>query len=153
MDAKELQEILNKHKKGERANLRCAYLSGADLSGAVLSGAVLSGAVLSGAVLYGAVLSGADLYGADLSGADLSGADLSGADLSRAIGLYSFGPIGKNGRMGYAVTSDSGVMFSLGCHWGNLKDTRAAIVAKYGKGSLYEKQVVLAAKILAQKGE
>ena len=55
MDAKELNEILDKHKKllkgedgGERADLRGAYLSGADLRGADLSRADLSGAYLSG---------------------------------------------------------------------------------------------------------
>jgi hypothetical protein len=43
-------------------------------------------------------------------------------------------------------------MFALGCHWGNLADTRKAIAKKYGKGSLYEKQVMLAAEVLeAQK--
>jgi hypothetical protein len=42
-------------------------------------------------------------------------------------------------------------MFALGCHWGNLTDIRKAIVAKYGKGSLYEKQVILAGKIVMEK--
>jgi hypothetical protein len=42
-------------------------------------------------------------------------------------------------------------MFALGCHWGNLTDTRKAIVAKYGKGSLYEKQVILTGKIVMGK--
>ena len=71
------------------ANLRDAYLSGADLSGAYLSGANLRdadlrGADLRGANLRGAYLSGADLRGADLSGANLSGANLSGANLRGA---------------------------------------------------------------------
>ena len=88
---------------------------------------------------------------ANLSGANLSDADLSGANLSDAIGVYAFGPIGKFDRIGYAVTSEDGPMFALGCHWGNLAETRKAIVAKYGKGSLYEKQVVLAGKIVMEK--
>jgi hypothetical protein len=56
--------------------------------------------------------------------------------------------MGQEGRIGYALWTADGVMFALGCHWGNLKETRAAIVAKYGKKSLYEAQVVLAEKVL-----
>jgi hypothetical protein len=67
-----------------RADLSRADLIRADLSHAYLSGADLSHAYLSGADLSGAYLSGADLSRADLSGADLSGAVLSGADLSGA---------------------------------------------------------------------
>ena len=97
----------------------------------------------------------ADLYGADLSranlsGANLSGANLYGANLSGAIGVYSFGPVGENKRIGYAVASADGPMFALGCHWGNLADTRKAIVEKYGKNSPYEKQVILAGKIVME---
>ena len=98
-------------------------------------------------------LSGANLNGANLNGADLSRADLFGANLSGANGVYSFGPIGISGRVGYAVWTKDGVMFALGCHWGNLKDTKIAIVNKYGKNSLYEKQVILAGKILTDRAE
>ena len=96
MTTKELQEILDKHKKwlndedgGERAYLRGADLRGADLNDAYLRGADLRGAYLRGADLRGAYLRGADLSGADLSGADLNDAylrcaDLSGADLNGA---------------------------------------------------------------------
>ena len=52
------------------ANLRGAYLSGADLGRANLRGAYLSGADLGGANLSGAYLSGANLSGADLRGAE-----------------------------------------------------------------------------------
>ena len=134
-----------------RANLGRAVLRGADLSGANLGRAVLGGADLSGADLSGANLGGANLSCADLSGAYLSGANLSCADLSGAAGVYQFGPIGETGRIGYAVVSADGPMFALGCHWGNLTDTRKAIVAKYGKGSLYEKQVILTGKIVMGK--
>ena len=58
MTQKELQEILDKHKKwlndedgGERANLRGANLIGADLSDANLRCANLRGASLIGAYL------------------------------------------------------------------------------------------------------
>ena len=76
------------------ANLRCAYLrdanlSGVDLRGVDLRGADLKGAYLSDAYLRGANLSGANLSGANLRcaylrGADLRGADLKGADLKGA---------------------------------------------------------------------
>ena len=105
MNAEQLKDILNKHKKwllnengGERANLSRANLSRTDLSrtdlsGADLSGADLSGANLSRAYLYGTYLSGADLSGANLSRAYLSRTDLSGADLSGAnlYGTYLSG--------------------------------------------------------------
>mgnify|MGYP001271592085 CR=1 FL=1 len=87
---------------------------------------------------------------ADLTGAYLTGADLTGAYLTGAYGIYQFGPIGETGRIGYAVAHTDGAMFSLGCHWGNLAETRKAIVAKYGRNSLYEKQVVLAGKIVME---
>ena len=93
-------------------------------------------------------LRGADLREADLSGAYLRGAYLREADLRGAIGVYSFGPIGKSGRMGYAVDSADGVMFALGCFWGNEKEAITAIRAKYGPKSNYEAQVKLAAKII-----
>jgi hypothetical protein len=143
INGKPLQEILDDHYK---------YLTTSTMEGrANLSGANLSDADLRGANLSRADLSRADLGRADLSGADLRGADLSRANLSGAMGVYQFGPIGETGRIGYAVVSADGPMFALGCHWGNLADTRKAIVAKYGKNSLYEKQVVLAAKILEAK--
>jgi len=84
------------------------------------------------------------------SRANLSGANLTGANLSGAIGVYSFGPVGENKRIGYAVASADGPVFALGCHWGNLADTRKAIVEKYGKNSPYEKQVILAGKIVME---
>jgi hypothetical protein len=77
-----------------------------------------------------------------------SRAYLSKADLRGAKGIYAFGPIGNEGRIGYAVKHENVIMFALGCHWGNLADTCKAIVKKYGKGNLYEKQVMLAAKML-----
>ena len=56
--AAELAEVIRRHglwladaKEGERADLRSAYLSGADLRGAYLRSAYLSGADLRGAAL------------------------------------------------------------------------------------------------------
>jgi hypothetical protein len=56
---------------GERADLKGAYLQGANLRGADLQGAYLQGANLRGADLRGADLQGANLRGADLRGANL----------------------------------------------------------------------------------
>ncbi len=66
------------------ADLRDAYLRGANLGGANLRDAYLRGANLGGANLHGADLRGANLHGANLSGANLRGAYLSGANLSGA---------------------------------------------------------------------
>jgi len=87
----ELAEVLEKHRMwlddeegGEQADLRGAYLRGADLSDANLRGANLSDAYLSDANLSDADLRGADLSDAYLSDANLRGANLRGADLSDA---------------------------------------------------------------------
>ena len=87
----DLKEILRKHvlwvmedPKGERANLREAYLEGAKLCKAILIGANLREAYLEGADLTGADLTGANLREAYLEGADLTGANLYEADLSGA---------------------------------------------------------------------
>ena len=86
-----LNEIIKSHGKwlrneegGEKADLRGAYLRGANLGGAYLRGANLGDADLRGADLGGAYLRGANLGDADLRGADLRGADLRGADLRGA---------------------------------------------------------------------
>jgi hypothetical protein len=96
MEAKELQKILDDHKKwlnnkgDKRADLQGADLQGVDLRGAdlrgvFLQGANLRGADLRGAYLQGAYLQGAYLQGVFLQGADLQGADLQGVDLERAF--------------------------------------------------------------------
>ncbi len=91
MNEAELKDILDKHHKwldgepgGERADLRCSHLKGADLRGADLRGADLCGANLIGANLIGANLNGADLRDASLSGANLCDADLRYVDLRSA---------------------------------------------------------------------
>jgi hypothetical protein len=145
MNADELKSVLDLHAKwlrneegGSHADLRHAYLSGANLRRADLRRADLSYANL-----YGADLSHANLIGANLSGANLCGANLYGAN-----GIISFGPIGKSKRIGYAwLDKDSKVMFILGCHNGNLKETVTAIREKYGLKSNYEAMVKLVAKI------
>ena len=91
-----LDETLKKHELwlegaygGEKADLseaelRGAYLMGANLRRANLIGADLSEAYLMGANLRGADLSEADLRRANLTRANLRKADLSGANLSGA---------------------------------------------------------------------
>ena len=135
-----------------------AVKSGVNLSGAYLSGENLSGANLSGAYLSRADLSRADLSRADMGGADLSGADMGGANLGRAnlsrvnLGganrIYSFGPIGEEKRIGYAVAYDGGAMVKLGCFWGTEPEALARIIVKYGVDSDYAAQVALACKIV-----
>ena len=93
-----LEEILHQHriwletnsKKGKRADLSGAKLSGANLSEAKLRRANLSGANLRRANLIEAKLNGADLRHADLSGADLRHAYLSNADLSNAYLRHAY---------------------------------------------------------------
>jgi hypothetical protein len=150
MNADELKSVLDLHAKwlrgeegGSRADLSRTNLSGANLIGANLRGADLRDANLRGANLYGA-----NLYGADLIGADLRDANLIGANLYGANGIMSFGPIGETKRIGYTwLDKDSKVMFQLGCHKGNLKETVTAIRKKYGMKSTYEAMVKLVAKI------
>lgn len=88
MDEKELDLILEKHKKwlndendGERANLRGADLRYAGLRYAGLQDADLRYADLRYADLRYANLQYANLLGANLRGADLRDADLQGANL------------------------------------------------------------------------
>jgi len=81
-------------RRGRRADLADARLSGADLAGRNLVRAVLTGADLTGADLSEAVLDharmtrvrlgGADLLGASLVEADLTWADLTGARMTAA---------------------------------------------------------------------
>ena len=124
-----------------KADLSRAYLREANLSGAYLREANLSEANLSGADLSGADLSRAYLREANLSGANLSGADLSGAYLSGAKSIISFGPIGRERRIGYAVKHRDGLKVKLGCFWGTLDEAAAKIRAKYGENSAYENLV------------
>lgn len=130
-----------------QADLNAANLRGANLSGAMLNWAKLSWADLYGSVLRGANLSGADLRWADLSRADLRNADLKGANmyavrgiasigqpvrtLYAARGISSIGPVGRHGRIIYAVADDDGPRIQAGCWWGTVDDTIARIEADY----------------------
>ena len=145
ISAEKLQEIIKSHGRwlrneegGERANLRDAYLSGANLRGANLRGANLRDAYLSGAYLSGANLRGADLRDADLSDAylrdaNLSDANLRGADLDKTY--YQVVRIGsRRGTTTYCVDDDNVL---CGC-WNNykggtLEEFKTRVESVYGR--------------------
>ena len=134
------------------ADLRGAYLTGANLGGADLIGAYLTGAYLAGANLGGAYLTGAYLAGANLGGADLTGAYLTGADLTGAYlggadltGAYltgrtpvgtrpilQIGPIGSRSDYLQAFLTNDGVMVRAGCFFGTLDEFRFAVEKTHG---------------------
>lgn len=96
MNQKELNQILEKHKKwlacepdGERAVLSECDLSGLNLSCSDLRYSDLSCSDLSGCDLSYSNLSDCDLSGCDLSGCNLSYCNLSGCYLIDSIGLVS----------------------------------------------------------------
>ena len=100
------------------------------------------------AVEANAYLKGAYLEGAYLRGAYLEGANLEDACLEGAKRIYSFGPVGKEKHIGYAVADGDSAMVKLGCFWGAEADALAAIEAEYGADSNYAAQVALACKIV-----
>lgn len=106
-----LAEILDAHAKwlrgedgGVRANLR--------------------GADLRLAYLIGADLAKADLRGAVLSGTYLRGTSLNGADLSGAIGIVHIGPT-MDGYEFFGVVRDGTAWIKAGCRWFTAADARA----------------------------
>ena len=100
------------------------------------------------AVEANAYLKGAYLEGAYLRGAYLEGANLEDACLEGAKRIYSFGPVGREAHIVYAVAHGDSAMVKLGCFWGAEADALAAIEAEYGAGSDYAAQVALACKIV-----
>ena len=145
MNKQELKGTLDSHSKwlqsekdGMRADLKGAYLEGANLSRANLKGADLSRAYLR----Y-ADLKGADLSCADLKGADLSDADLCGANLSCATYVLQWQAPQGAWRTCYSVKHDKCVMHKLGCFWGTTEQAIKAIRKKYGNDSMYEQLLFL----------
>lgn len=109
-----LKEIVASHGKwlrneagGERADLRCVDLSGADFHNVNFSEAVLSEANLSKANLNNANFSLVSLCGAKLTGAKLTGANFSWADLCVAnfSGANLIGANFSNANLRYADLS------------------------------------------------
>lgn len=105
MNQEKLSEIIAEHAKwlaghgGKCADLKRAYLFGANLHEAYLRYANLCGADMRHANLCGAdiryaYLCGADLREADLCAADLSGANLKGTNLSGANLIGAILPVG-----------------------------------------------------------
>jgi hypothetical protein len=76
---------------------------------------------------------------------------LSGANLSRAVGIMSFGPVGCERRIGYAVAHDDGPRVQLGCFWGTLEKALSATITKYGEASAYEALVRAACAVVMEK--
>ena len=115
-----LKKILDKHfewltsgrSKGERADLRDAYLKEADLRYAELTSANLKGADLSYADLKGADLTYADLKDVDLERADLRGASLSYADLRGAD--LSHADL-RDAKLRYAELRDTKIFIPMAC--------------------------------------
>ncbi|EAB7705043.1 pentapeptide repeat-containing protein [Salmonella enterica subsp. enterica] len=138
MNSADLSKILEEHKvwitsmreSGSRANLRGAYLCGADLRDANLRGANLRDANLRGADLRGAYLCDANLRGADLRGADLCGADLRGADLRGAyLPDLTFVILGEK----YFISITNGEYVRAGCQNHTVEEWR-----KYSKQEITE---------------
>jgi hypothetical protein len=98
-------------------------------------------------------LRGENLHWVNLHGANLSGADLSKVDLHGVKNIVSFGPVGKERRIGYAVQHDDGPRVQLGCFWGTLDEACAAIAEKYGDASTYEALVRAACAVLGGERE
>lgn len=94
----------------------------------------------------------ANLRGADLWGADLRRADLGGADLRGALSIMSFGPVGKERRIGYVVKHEECIMVKLGCFWEPELDAVKAIKAKYGESSNYQLLVYAACREVERGG-
>ena len=102
------------------------------------------------AVLW-AVQNGANLYGANLSEANLSGANLSEANLRGAKNIVSFGPVGNEGRICFAVKHEKDIMLKIGCFWGAKKEAIAKVSERYGKNSSYIAMIKAACKVLEGK--
>jgi hypothetical protein len=67
------------------------------------------------------------------------------------LNIVSFGPVGNNRRIGYAVAHDDGPRVQLGCFWGTLDDACTAIVKEYGEASAYEALVRAACAVVKEK--
>ena len=82
---------------------------------------------------------------------DFTNAYLRGANLSGAVGIVSFGPVGNERRIGYAVEHDDGPRVQLGCFWSTLEEACTAIVENYREGSKYEALVRAACAVVTDK--
>jgi uncharacterized protein YjbI with pentapeptide repeats len=116
--------------------------------GLAVQWAVRNKANLHGADLHEADLHEANLHGANLRGTDLHEADLHEANLHGAKSIVSFGPVGKERRIGYAVSHNDGPRIQLGCFWGTLDEACVAIAKKYGENSTYEQLARAACAVL-----
>lgn len=127
------------------ANFRNANFRGADFRGAKFVDAKFADADFRGAKFGYADFRGADFRGADLIGANFWYADLRGANFGGAKNIITFGPVGKEFRIGYVhIGNDNKPMILLGCHYDNADKTVEKIRKKYGDNSTYEAFVIAA---------
>ena len=135
MNQKELNEILEKHKKwlngdqnGERANLSNADLRRANLIGTDLIGANLIGTDLSNADLSNVNLSGANLTFADLSNSDLSNTKLNWINTQELKGQKIISAQVDTSRKNNLISywADLGI-WTTGCFQGTLEELKESI--------------------------
>jgi hypothetical protein len=96
-----------------------------------------------------AVPDGTEPKRAVLTGAVLTGADLTGAVLRHARGIASIGPVGRHGRIIYAVAHDDGARIQAGCWWSGVDDTIARIEADYSDDPAARDRYVAAVRAVA----
>ena len=128
-----------------------ANLRGADLRGAYLGGANLGGADLRGADLGSAYLGGANLGGAYLGGANLRGAYLRKEIKIKAIQrpFFQVGPIGQDGRILMAFSTEKGIYLKTGCFFGTVDEFLKNLQETHGNNdhaAEYKSALVLIAK-------
>jgi len=86
------------------------------------------------------------MYGVDLCGASMLGSNVKGSSY-----ILSIGPIGRNGRMIYAVKHDHAIMVQAGCFWGTLDNLRYSVIvthAPHNHGQVHAKAYTSAIKFI-----
>jgi hypothetical protein len=131
------------------AYLQGAYLRDASFRSATFTRANLVNTDLRDVDFYFADLTGADLEGSDLTGVNLQYAILHGVKLRDATGIAQIGPVGRNGRIVYAVAHKDGPMIQAGCWWGTLDATCERIRWDYGHGAAAERYVAAVQAVAA----
>jgi len=126
-------------------------LQDADLRYANLRGANLRDAKLQGADLEDANLEGANLRDADLQDANLESADLKHTNFKGAKSIISFGPVGDQGRIGYAVRHEDALMVMLGCFYGTEEQAIRRVKREYGARSGYVSMIKAACQCLKEQ--
>lgn len=87
----------------------------------------------------------------DFKNCDIQGSIFTCCDFEGAKNITSFGPVGRERRIGYVVNHNKCQMVKLGCFWGPLKEAVEEIRYKYGTKSTYEAYLKAAAASLKEK--